>query len=224
MVNDCCLKDRKSMFKLITSVFFIVLFASCSDTKEQKEEEQNKVLSVEKFTKLMTDIQLLEGHLNTNRVSQVFIMDSSKNYYKEVFNRHGLSFEDYKENLKYYTAHPKILAEVYKKVEEHLVIQERLYKDVLIDQPAISPINRTQLLKIIASDPTLVEFVLDTSYKYSLIRDSLFTFYSDTLLKEYNTNVLSFQQSFNVSTHTKPLFRVFRTELKNKLEKIKGID
>ena len=41
-----------------------------------------------------------------------------------------------------------MLEEVYKKIEEKLVIQERVYKDVLIDQPAISPINKNQLIKI----------------------------------------------------------------------------
>ena len=212
------------MFRLIISAFFILLLIGCTGEEESSVDETSKILAVEKFTDLMTDVQLLEGHLNTNRVNQVFIMDSAKNYYKEVFNRHNISFEDYKLNLKYYTARPNILGEVYKKIEERLVIQERLYKDVLIDQPAISPINRNQLLKILVSNNGLAQMVLDTTYEYKLIKDSLFSYYSDSLLEEHHTNTLSFQQSFNVSTHSKPLFRVFKSELKNKLEKIEGID
>lgn len=212
------------MFRLIVSTLFILLLISCTGEKERSIDESSKVLTVEKFTDLMTDVQLLEGHLNTNRVNQVFIMDSANNYYKEVFNRHNISFEDYKLNLKYYTARPNILAEVYKKIEERLVIQERLYKDVLIDQPAISPINRNQLLKILVSNNGLAQMVLDTTCEYKTIKDSLFSYYSDSLLEEHHTNTLSFQQSFNVSTHTKPLFGVFKNELINKLEKIEGID
>jgi hypothetical protein len=212
------------MSKFIIIILILLLFTSCSDNEAKNEDERAQVLTIEEFTNLMTDVQLLEGHLNTNRVNQVFIMDSSKKYYKEIFNAHGITFEEYKQNLKYYTAHPKVLEEVYNKVEEHLVIQERLYKDILIDQPAISPINRSQLLKIIVSETLLTKLVLDTSFQYKVNKDSLFGFYSDSLLKEHHTNVLSFQQSFNVSTHTIPLFNVFRNELKNKLEKIKGID
>lgn len=212
------------MFRLIISTLFILLLIGCTEEKKSPIDETSKVLTVEKFTDLMTDVQLLEGHLNTNRVNQVFIMDSAKNYYKEVFNQHNISLEDYKLNLKYYTARPNILGEVYKKIEERLVIQERLYKDVLIDQPAISPINRNQLLKILISNNELTQMVLDTTYEYKTIKDSLFSYYSDSLLEEHHTNTLSFQQSFNVSTHSKPLFRVFKSELKNKLEKIEGID
>lgn len=223
MGNVYYLKD-KIMYKIIIVGIFILILAGCSEKNEQELNEDNNILSLEKFTLLMTDVQLLEGHLNTNRVNQVFVMDSSKNYYKEILSRHNITLEDYKKNLTFYTARPNLLEKVYTKIEEKLVIQERLYKEILIDQPAISPINRSKLLKVIISDTTLANLVLDTTFTYIEIKDSLFNVFTDTLLKVHSTNVLSFQQSFNVSTHTTPLFRVFRKELKNKLDKIKGID
>ena len=79
------------MFRLIISAFFILLLIGCTGEEESSVDETSKILAVEKFTDLMTDVQLLEGHLNTNRVNQVFIMDSAKNYYKEVFNQHNIS-------------------------------------------------------------------------------------------------------------------------------------
>jgi hypothetical protein len=191
--------------------------SSCGEVTVDKEANQENILSVEVFTDLMTDVQLLEGHLNTNRVNQVFIMDSSKNYYKEIFNRYEITPEIYKENLKYYTAKPKVLEAVYKNIEEKLVIQERVYKDVLIDQPAISPINKNQLIKILLKDSSTVNFVLDTNYQYLEIKDSLFAYYNDSILKPFHTNHLSFQQSFNVTTHTAPLFKLFKQELQRKL-------
>lgn len=210
------------MLRLIILLTFIILFIACDNNKqEQTKLENQNILSKERFTELMLDVQLVEGHLNVNRVNQVFLMDSSKNYYKEVFNRYAISFEDYKENIKYYTARPLVLEEVYKKVEEKLVIQERLYANVLIDQPAISPINRNQLLKVLLKDTAIAYYMLDTTVEYKIMKDSIFSFYNDSLLKENNTNALSFQQSFNVMTHTKPMFRMFKNELKNKLEQIK---
>lgn len=210
------------MLRLIILLTFIILFVACDNNKqEQTKLENQNILSKERFTELMLDVQLVEGHLNVNRVNQVFLMDSSKNYYKEVFNRYAISFEDYKENIKYYTARPLVLEEVYKKVEEKLVIQERLYANVLIDQPAISPINRNQLLKVLLKDTAIAYYMLDTTVEYKIMKDSIFSFYNDSLLKENNTNALSFQQSFNVMTHTKPMFRMFKNELKNKLEQIK---
>ena len=213
------------MYRFIISFFIFIAFISCNENnKQQKLLKQKNILPVEKFTSLMIDVQLLEGHLNTNRVNQVFIMDSSQRYYKEVFNRHGLTFEEYKENLKYYTAQPAVLAEVYTKVEEHLVNQERLYEGILIDQPAISPINRNQLMKIIAADTGMSNLILDSTVNYSVLKDSVFNYFTDSLLKNHNTNILSFQQSFNNSTHNIPLFRLFKVELVNKLEKINKND
>lgn len=203
---------------LIYVVLVFFFFACDNDEVSNEQLIKEGILPVEDFTDLMTDVQLLEGHLNTNRVNQVFIMDSSKNYYKEIFNRYNITQEEYKENLKYYTERPKVLEDVYKKIEEKLVVQERLYKDVLIDQPAISPINKNQLIKIIVSDTSNLNLVLDTAFSYGQIQDSLFNYYNDSILKTFNTNHLSFQQSFNVTTHTKPLFNVFREELKRNVK------
>jgi hypothetical protein len=210
------------MLKDFIFIVPIILFLSCGTSAlELENKESDQILSQENFTNLMVEIQLLEGHLNVNRVDQVFVMDSSKNYYKEIFKSNGISYEDYKENLKYYTARPALLEEVYTKVEEKLVLKERLYANVLIDQPAISPINRNQLIKILVEDLAIVNLVMDTVMTYSAIKDSVFAYYSDSILKDRNVNSLSFQQSFNVMTHTVPMFRVFKSELKNKLEKIK---
>lgn len=206
------------MKKLVYLVLVFFVYACGFNESSSENQLLDGVLPIEDFTDLMTDVQLLEGHLNTNRVNQVFVMDSSKNYYKEIFNRYNITEEEYKLNLKYYTARPKVLEEVYKKIEERLVIQERLYKDVLIDQPAISPINKNQLIKIISNDTGKVSLVLDTTLSYIQIKDSLFNYYNDSILKTFNTNHLSFQQSYNVTTHTAPLFNLFREELKRKLK------
>lgn len=212
------------MYKIILSIGIVFFLASCNESVKKEQESSELVLSVEAFTDLMVDVQLLEGHLNTNRVDQVFIVDSTRNFYKEVLNKHGVSFEAYKENLKYYTARPKVLEGIYEKVEEKLLIQERLYQDVVITQPAISPINKSELLKIIAADKVIANFVLDSTVNFLTIKDSLFSYYSDSLLEIHNTDALSFQQSFNVSTHSKPLFTMFKGELENKLEKISKND
>lgn len=205
--------------KYFIYILLISVIFSCSEKSKETEDLEKGILSVEVFTDLLTDVQLLEGHLNTNRVNQVFVMDSSKNYYKEIFNRYNITQEEYKKNLKHYTARPKVLEGVYKSIEEKLVIQERLYKDVVIDQPAISPINKNQLVKIFVSDTIRAKIVLDTNYTYKEIKDSIFEYYNDSILKAYNTNHLSFQQSYNVTTHTEALFNVFRLELRKKIEK-----
>lgn len=196
--------------------FIVALIYSCNVNNKDEKKSFSNVLSVEDFTNLMIDIQLIEGHLNTNRVDQVFMVDSSKRYYKEIFNKHNITYTDYKENLKFYTSKPKTLEEVYKKVEEKLVVKERLYKDVVVNKPAISPISKNKLFNILLNDTSKVNFILDTTFSYKEIRDSLFLYYNDSVLKEFKTNYLSFQQSFNVTTHTKPLFNFFKNDLEKK--------
>ncbi len=205
--------------RIIAMVLLVsVLFFACG-SKENKEEEKEGILNKELFTNLMLDVQLVEGHLNTNRVNQVFVIDSANHYYKEIFLKHGITLDLYKENLKYYTARPKLLESVYIEVEKQLLEQEKKYVDVLIDIPAISPINRPTLIKIIKEDTLALSLINDSTLSYVEIKDSIFSLFNDSILKEYNTNVLSFQQSFNVSTHSKPMFRLFKGQLKNKVEK-----
>ncbi len=208
--------------RLISLIFTSLLFFACqSDTDKETEVQRGSVLSEEVFTNLLLDVQLLEGHLNVNRVNQVFIMDSANNYYKELFDRYEITFETYQENLKYYTAKPLVLQEIYKKVEDKLVLKERLYDSILIDRPAISPINKNKLLNILVKDTIMVNLILDTATSYLTIKDSVFNYYTDSILKDSKTNVASFQQSFNVTTHKPPMFRLFKPELKNKTIEIK---
>jgi len=201
----------KSVFIVLISL----LVVACSGN-ENKEEEQEGILNKELFTNLMLDVQLIEGHLNTNRVNQVFVTDSAKHYYKEIFLKHGITLDLYKENMKYYTARPKLLEAIYIQVEKKLLDQEKQYADVLIDVPAISPISRPTLSKIIKEDTLAYQLIYDSTLSYVQLKDSIFSLFNDSILKEYNTNVLSFQQSFNVSTHSKPMFKLFKGQMKGK--------
>jgi len=207
------------MIRIILTIFVILNFISCKNEEENKKPD-GVILSQEDFTNLILDVQLVEGHLNTNRVNQVFIMDSANNYYKEVFDRHGITLQEYKENLKYYSAQPQLLSDIYTNVEKQLVQQLKQYDSITINIPAITPINRSTLTNIIINDSLSQKLIFDTTLTYFAIRDSIFKHFNDSLLQNFQTDSLSFQQSFNVATHTKPMFRLFKNELKTKMNKL----
>ncbi len=205
---------------LLISSLTIGLF-SCSSESEENDfiPPKEQALSKEEFIKLMTDVQLIEGHLNDNSVNQVFIMDSAENYYKEIFDRYGITEKEYRDNLKYYSAHPKLLEEVYIQVEENLVLKDRDYVNITDTLPAIVPLNRIKLMHLLIEDTLVAGIILNDNLSYTQIKDSVFQCVKDTLLKQFGTDSLSFRQSFNISTHTKPMFNLFKNELKNKLKK-----
>ncbi len=211
---------KYTTYILLFSFLSVGLF-SCSSESEENEfiPPKEQVLSKEEFTKLMTDVQLIEGHLNTNRVNQVFIMDSAKNYYKEIFERYGITEQEYRDNLKYYSAHPKLLEEVYIQVEENLVLMDRDYANITDTLPAVVPLNRVKLMHLLIEDTSIAGIILNDNLSYTEIKDSVFRCVKDSLLQKFGTDSLSFRQSFNVSTHTEPMFNLFKNELKNKLKK-----
>jgi len=207
-------KRIENMNKILVSLLVVFLLTACGEKSEQ-ENLKDGLLNKEEFANLMMDVQLVEGHLNTNRVNQVFVTDSANHYYKEIFEKHGITLQLYKENMKYYVARPKMLESIYIEVEKQLLAQEKQYENVLIDVPAISPINRPTLTKIIKEDTLAFKLIYDSTLSYVEIKDSIFSLFNDSILKVYNTNELSFQQSFNVSTHSKPMFRLFKGQLKS---------
>lgn len=99
----------------------IVLVASCKETDEAP-------IPKEKMVGMITDIHLAEVystmvndslHRTVNRN-----IDSLGHYYKSILNHYGVSMEQFKEGMEWYSSHPEQLDTAYIKTLENLSTME----------------------------------------------------------------------------------------------------
>lgn len=100
-------------------LFSVLLVAACGDQQEEQKIPEG-VMSKDKFTEVLTDIQLLEASMR-----QRFIRDEDPKllypiYYKQIFEKHEISEDEFKESLEYWSAQDQEMTGIYDSVIENL--------------------------------------------------------------------------------------------------------
>lgn len=100
----------------------------------QKPEEPipASVLSIEKMTHIMVDIQLVEGGLVIKKHNKSQQRDRIKDVYKALFDKHSTTKEKFTQSLRYYTDHPGKLENIYEGMLENL---SELEAEVATEKP-----------------------------------------------------------------------------------------
>jgi hypothetical protein len=109
------------MIKKLALIFLFtgLLVSSCNNEQEEQKIPEG-VMNKEKFTEVFTDIQLLEASMR-----QRFIRDEDPKllypiYYKQVFEKHEISEEEFKESLDYWSGQDHEMTGIYDSVIENL--------------------------------------------------------------------------------------------------------
>lgn len=102
---------------LFTLLFFIGAVSSCGET-------EGKHMTREKMTGIMTDIYLAEVYSSvvndSTGLSANKNYDSLARYYKSVLSHHGVSLDEFRASLAWYSSHPQELDSVYTNVLNEL--------------------------------------------------------------------------------------------------------
>lgn len=103
-------------FQHFFSIVIIMLIAACGPSGERKAESvPDHLLSVDKMAALISDIQITEAVLQQQKASGLNEQEQSKDYFREIFSKHGVSYELYSESKQFYEANPKLYEEVFEK-------------------------------------------------------------------------------------------------------------
>ncbi|HKL02941.1 MAG TPA: DUF4296 domain-containing protein [Cryomorphaceae bacterium] len=94
-----------------------ILLAACSSDAPEKPDG---VLSSEKFTALMIDVQLIEG-IRAQRIDVSKAEGRAEEFlYAEVFDKHNISRADFEKTYAYYMKNPKSMERIYEQVLDSL--------------------------------------------------------------------------------------------------------
>ena len=197
----------------ISLIFYTTLLFSCGG--KTTEEQPENLIKKEIFTEMILELQLIEAHLNEARVNQSVIRDSANNFFQEIFEKHGASFEDFTSTMNYYASQPEELQGIYDAVLESLSEMEFELVDVKMDQDAISPLGKKQIIDVISYLP-IARIFKEPSYSSEQTKDSLFKYIAVniSLFDSLPYNIESFQKSYIGLTFNYKRYLSFREEVR----------
>lgn len=110
--------EIRSIIK-IAAPLLLLFFSSCYLENKPVINSPDNLFSKEKMILVMTDIQLIEGALNYNRVTKRGSSEFKEPYYNQLFIEHKITAKDFKQNLDYYNMRPDVMEEILDKVLEN---------------------------------------------------------------------------------------------------------
>jgi len=116
---------RKIYFNSLSNIklfFLLALFflvSSCYNVNEVEVVAPTKMLTKMQMVEILTDMQIIEAGFSINKN-----LNSGKElkpeYYSEVFEQHSVTLQQFKENIDYYHASPKVMEDIYELVLANL--------------------------------------------------------------------------------------------------------
>lgn len=95
--------------------FFYLLLFSCSQ-KEKTLELPQEVLNHQKMVALITDIEITQGYLKIHQAVDDSVIQSKAykdKHYLQIFNKHGVSAEQFNQSVAFYSNHPVAFEKIY---------------------------------------------------------------------------------------------------------------
>jgi len=103
---------------MIRSAFFLLFFLTLGACKKRAAEPD--VLSKQKMVEVLTDMQLAEAAARLRLMPEDYKREPEK-WYLELMEAHGTDTSEFSLSLKYYSARPAVLFEIYEEVNANLM-------------------------------------------------------------------------------------------------------
>lgn len=103
---------------------FVIALSSCQLELEKLELPEN-LIEKEKFTRVLSDMMLLEAHLQSKYENVTKYYNLIQNSANEVFKSHGVDSLSYANSMDYYAQKQEVLKEIYIEIQNN-VNQKRM--------------------------------------------------------------------------------------------------
>ena len=118
------------MKRLTCIILFLVLVTACGH--RDKNFIPERLLTEQEMIDVMTDVQIIEADINTQKSKELEQSDSiaiepkdyaklSRDYYDQLFEHYGLTDSIFEQNIRYYTERPIVLEKIMDSVMQRLV-------------------------------------------------------------------------------------------------------
>lgn len=109
--------------RFIILIIPVLLLGSCDFFRSPDREPCHKILPIEKVTDILTDLYLMEGFLSNRQNSLYQTRDSVEYFFAGVFEKHGVTYGEFKEAMDCYLLHREDMEEINEEVLNRLSIK-----------------------------------------------------------------------------------------------------
>ena len=100
---------------LIGFLGILFIFSACGEKKQVPENLPKVLLTEEKMSEVLSEVQLIEAYLNEIPYNKRGSNDSDYVYYPLLFEKYKISKGDFLENLAYYSQNEETISSIYDK-------------------------------------------------------------------------------------------------------------
>ncbi len=107
------------LIRTITLLLLIGCTLSC--TRRERPKPPEHILSEEKMTAVLYDVQVVEAiYQRGGKPSAEAGLEMGRQLYGEVFEKHDITREQFKESFSWYSQKPRLMDDMYEKIIERL--------------------------------------------------------------------------------------------------------
>jgi hypothetical protein len=194
-------------------ILCLVLNVSCSQNKGEKIPEG--IIPFDTMSNIMLDVQLMESHLNSERMYDPYIADSTLAFYNAVYKKHNVLKEDYDSSLMYYSKHILLMDSLYNSVFAKLQEKEIELQDVSYEIENFQYYTKQELVEQL-NKLSIKKYLIREDVSFIHAKDSLNKFIINNE-KEFDSlgiPVVKLKNSFNIYSNSMKRMKDLQEELR----------
>ena len=102
--------------KIFIFSLLILILGSCYQKQKEQDYDMTLVLSSERMTSLLTDMQLIDAAVSMKQRKGIIPEKSATPYFDNLLEEHQVSREEFEESMRYYAYHIDELHAIYEQV------------------------------------------------------------------------------------------------------------
>jgi arsenate reductase-like glutaredoxin family protein len=135
---------KGSNIVLTAALFMMISFVSCYHENKDIVQKPDKLFPHDTMVSLIVDINLIDGIESFNKLNGMNNNDLKKEYYERLFLKYGITENELKQNMEYYSSQYDEMQEIYdeaiarlNKIKDDLKEKEMLEKQN--EKPVLPP-------------------------------------------------------------------------------------
>jgi hypothetical protein len=199
--------------KITAFIFSLILLVSCSSNKTEKIPEG--IIPFDAMSDIMLDVQLMESHLNSERMYDPYIADSTLAFYNAVYKKHKVTKEHYDSSMAYYANHILLMDSLYNNVFAKLQEKEIKLQDVSYNIEDLQYYSKQELIEQL-NKLSIKKYLIKEDVSFIHAKDSLNKFITNNQqeLDSLGIPVVKLKNSFNIYSNSMKRMKDLQEDLR----------
>lgn len=109
------------MILVRTTILLLIFSAAISCTRRERPKPPPHILSESKMTEILYDVQVAEAIFQRGgKPSAEEGLKMGRQLYRDIFEKHGISRDEFKESFTWYSSNPRLMNDMYEEIIERL--------------------------------------------------------------------------------------------------------